>query len=1472
MQLQAGYTLDTVFKYFKNEDSNSYDRLEALLCYLSHFDVKGLGQNNSSFSKDPLNAVAINILQRGLPTRLNYWAAKALYENNDFVSITENDKELAFDPLYDDNNASLLYYYYHFIDARINRASIKRKYAKSWEKLDSSFEEDFYFKILPEALGKENEFILQLITPQRDLSNILKNNKNISDQTLNSFYDQRVDFAIELPEPNSDDYTGIVIEVDGSQHKQPAQKFLDEKRDVAIKENGWHRTIRITTDDIKAGKAKQKLEELINFIEKSDFLQQIKHVYNNTNFEEPDQIEFLEMLYTPFGIARIQRVILEIIKREKLSLSDKKWTIAVLERDVPCAFLAFNDLKNLLENLYGIYYPNETFQFPELDLDIFSTPEFLESPLHSLSEKVKPIQQINLEKQYDVFIDISILQRSGINENIIKNIRENIIIRSPQFLSASRKVASAQPVKSPPFGGRIPGNNEFNIDNKEVQKNLEYLLKSIFRKKSFLPGQLEIINRAIQWKNVIGLLPTGGGKSLTYQLSALLQPGITLIVDPIKSLMKDQVFGLNDNMIDFCSYINSSVSKEERKKAQMDMSNGKALFMFVSPERLQIEEFRKSLLKAKENQYYFAYCVIDEAHCVSEWGHDFRTSYLLLGQNARKLCKTFDGEIIPLIGLTATASYDVLADVQRELSGEGKEEKLDENTIISFESLERDEIQYKLVEVELDKTEYKDHWELKKALSRVKQEKIAELLAQVPNDIQYFSDNPSLCVDLENTNKEKIEKIIYEDINRQSFWQLHNKKYYNAGLIFMPHKGWVFGITDKKGNGLYDKLDNIIENKNLPVNLEKGFFMGSSDDGDIEYETELTKKTEHFQNTFKDNDINLMIATKAFGMGIDKENVRYTIHFNYPQSIEGFVQESGRAGRDGKMAVSYIIFHNQEVKCNNKEAYPDREVNQYFFNNSFKGVKKELAIIDELLNNIYAPDKTLDLKNLIFDQLNVNVKVAYKSYENENHYLFYNNEEGRKLGYLKLNNLTSRPKDSVDIDLSERIFSISRDYIETECTGNDYVNWINSTIEYEGLFSKIKYNNPGKEFSLVIPFENNKKERLKKIALWLRTVIHKYYNEGHVSDAYKYAQNFNDFINNIEESYSVFTKGKKVSIKDKCIHWDKKKGKASGTTLIEFEKYYNGYREEIDTSRAIYRLLLVGVIDDYTMDHRNRTYTVKGKVKNKGDYFSHVKSFLSRYYGANRVKSLLVDLQSNIVNKSQAEEINLCIEFVVDFIYKQIAKKREMAITEMETACKKLSVNNNVEFKEYVHLYFNSKYAREDYYAQTESGEKFASLKIRHAETLDLDKRIELIWEFIDLTRTDQSAGEIDNVKHLRGACLRSETEIISDFVIHLLHAYTLYFLEFNNPRLIKIAEEKLIEGFILAEEEGYKEENKLKEIFNMFVDKLQTANADILRMLEKHGYALEFEKVALHKYVPLLENLNDKMDNLNKKLEFYGN
>lgn len=205
---------------------------------------------------------------------------------------------------------------------------------------------------------------------------------------------------------------------------------------------------------------------------------------------------------------------------------------------------------------------------------------------------------------------------------------------------------------------------------KLIDDSLHYFLRSLFRKQDFWPRQREIIRKTLELHSVLGVIPTGGGKSLIYQYSALMQPGFCIVIEPIRSLMKDQHEELSDLQIDSI-YINSDLEPEEKMTRLNRFVAGESLFLLMSPERMQMPLTKIDLLYMSNQRRYASYFVIDEAHCVSEWGHDFRPSYLSLAKNAVDCFMTKFGKPLPLIALTATASLDVQHDVQKEMAVKG---------------------------------------------------------------------------------------------------------------------------------------------------------------------------------------------------------------------------------------------------------------------------------------------------------------------------------------------------------------------------------------------------------------------------------------------------------------------------------------------------------------------------------------------------------------------------------------------------------------------------------------------------------------------------------------------------------------------------------------------------------------------------------------------------------------------------------
>jgi len=1532
-QFQAGYILDGIKEAL--QDFGKGKEVKGLLKHLSCFDIEA-DCNIFSNSENPFVSVIHNLISRGIPTRPSVFIEnkfldafrKFRIDDSDFAKQLGNIKYI---PSFDKEESKNIFSALHIIDPRLKLTENNYGF-----ELGSSFERDFIFKYLP---ASELGFLQQLLESQRKLNTI------VTSEIGHNFHSQRVDFSYEFPyeleesfevfgEKKTKTYNqGLIVEIDGTKfHTNPQQAQLDRFRDKSVKETKWitQRISNFGTTDFA------------NWIKRSNSL---KIISENHNKEiKNDWLDILQLTLSPFAIARVQKTIIELILSNNLDLNAKEWNILAIERDVPCFSLAIEDLKQQFAQIFSLAGIKNNF--PIVNFQVLSTEEFVESQLHDVTPKL--ISDFQSEQEFDLVIDISVLQRSGIVKTDIEfNGNVKVIIRSSHYVNSERKIYTSNLIEYKPITFKTE--KETYEDIPEAKETLTYFLQNIFRKESFREGQLPILNRALQCKSVIGLLPTGGGKSLTYQLASLLQPGVTMVIDPIKSLMQDQYDNLVKNGIDSCNFINSKLTREEKAIATNQVAESKVIFTFVSPERLQIEDFRLSLQEMYKNKVYFSYCVIDEVHCVSEWGHDFRTSYLSLGRNAIEHCKTKNKAHIPIFGLTATASFDVLSDVERELTGNGLT-SIDSDAVIRFENANRTELQYQIVNTQVNFTRDEDFkirlpdrkeiqlptqpiaGDIKKQTALEKQSvliteidsishKILKLNKQWKKILEWTKEKFSFDGELPN--------IQIKDFEADTFFSQAsiNEKiiYKNGGIVFCPHRTHLFGVTDKFKFDKYSEdvrdeygiiihrygdfvLDENGKKVKLPLekrkgvadaliwteNYQVGVFMGSSDEDEIvgkEIETESFEN----QRKFIENEQNIMVATKAFGMGIDKPNVRFTAHINIPASIESFVQEAGRAGRDRKMALSLILFNQQkvaifnqrfydtikpkvskeaydllktlrnlkflkeeiddvllafnneeivekgkEIKENLGEIFTDKDNLLFFHNNSFKGQEKEFVVINELLQEILLPNKNKLWE--ISETLNEETGEEGLRLSIFQSYLNIFDENNGKIGAINLTNLNQNFHNIVcSQEYSNQIVNLVISKIQEKYAEFNNVNLLKEWLEQReresferGIEQRLNEVDFDQEVlpEVIVPFANKYAD--KNIfheefkILFRKTIIE------NASD--------DDIIGSIEGTFANFLKNvsEKLNIE---IDPDEEK-------LLPLKQLYYGPRKKPDTDKAIFRLSSIGIIDDYTVDYNAKCYKIRTLKKTDYEYKEQLAIFMRKYYSANRVKT-----EIEKVDKAKGDTIlQKCLSFLTDFVYKEIEAKRLRSIEDMILACEiGMQENGNEELKDFIHLYFNSKYAKENHEIDGKS----------YSLTIDTDNAkeysFEIVWKFIEATLIDPSGAQKDNTKHLRGATLRLLRTEPRNGALLLLKAYSLLVLGIGkNKNIESEAKESLTLGFKLFKEKysdiSFEELSQNIERFRTEIIKNANDSNEVSKILD-----VIIEELYLEFHNDWLKNFNHK-------------
>lgn len=1048
----------------------------------------------------------------------------------------------------------------------------------------------------------------------------------------------------------------------------------------------------------------------------------------------------------PVGIARIQKMIIEAILTGHLSMQEEKWEVLVKENDIPCAALAFADLRMMYEHLTAMSTDYADRVFPQVSLYILSKHHSA-SPLHLDATTYRYAKRVDREKVYDMVIDFSIdetIDAANVQFSEFKA-KNNCYfnVRSSKKVYSTRDIYTTDRIQYHPVT-RLNANGEHDVIE-EMERHLAYFLQLLFRKQNFRPGQLPILNRALQNKGVIGLLPTGGGKSLTYQLSAMLQPGITVVIDPLKSLMADQYDGLISTGIDCCTYINSELSTQDRAAHELLMESSQVVFAFMSPERLCIYEFRERLQNMYDLHVYFSYGVIDEVHCVSEWGQDFRFSYLHLGRNLYNYVRAKNGPIA-LFGLTATASFDVLSDVERELTGNGAF-RLDPDAIIRYENSNRLELQYKIEKIEVNYQE-DGFYDLKKELEgypkavnigdqwgayRQKSEFLLDYLKRIPGYLRELQTKESLkrIVDRfkerENLTDADVDELL---VDMPDDYYKTQDKYDFSGIVFCPHVNST-GISVSYNA---EKLQPL---------CEIGTFSGSSQEGAVQGNDSMKN-----MRRFRENRVPIMVATKAFGMGIDKPNVRFTINLNYSSSLESFVQEAGRAGRDRKMALSVIFLSDYHLARINKRC-PDKNFPLSVIKSKWFKVEDLRYILADFKLNI--DEQYIDYCDPLTDIVRLKCSNTEKDrYGNVKTWRCNSDCSKSEMCTLRLVNRNMRGwQYHKDLDEYLRLHDIRIPKEGIEYQGTDYHTVMfffdtNFKGEYEEKM-KMNYLLSQKEMDYFIG--NDKKEKPSEC---IRT-------EG-----------FMEVVLNSPLDTEVV-----------CI------------ISYEEESY-------ADIAKAIYRMCVIGLIDDFTQDYGKQTFRILVKKKKEGTYYERLKEFLMRYYSEERAEA---EVEKARMKKGD-NEIHKCLGYLTEFIYDKVAQKRKRAIDDMRNFCL-VGVDDskdwkviNEDLKDEIYYYFNSKFAREGY--KTDNGEDFSLLDDTQRGKIST---FEIVYKYMRVVDNDvigMSGSPKDNIKHLHGAVRlirRSETNV--NGALCLLNAFCLLALKMgNNKNMMDEIDRSFIEGY----------------------------------------------------------------------------
>lgn len=662
--------------------------------------------------------------------------------------------------------------------------------------LQSEAEEKFFLEWVPKNLSPQagHWFI-----PQASLNRLLESRGHDERGA------RRVDFLFY--HPGGDPF---VIEIDGDQHVE--QKAVDEARGESLNKIGIE-TVRVTSHEIARGHG-QKLDQIREKCEKA-------LTAFGTEYSTHPKVHFIK----DCAIAsKVQFAVVRAIQDG--FLDGETWNIKLVGVNA-VASAGILDVLRLLNGLDTLYGGN---LIPSR-CTIYGDDGY--AATWAIDEKKQWFKETVDDDERDD-TDVCIAVEFSASPFHISNQQADFIIRPayvPVRFSASLGLQTSRKALSP-------------LLHDDAEPALTVFLQNIFRKFQFQPLQARAVLKVLQQDDCIVLLPTGAGKSLIYQLAGLLMPGITVIVDPIIALIEDQVDSLAAYGIDRAASISHADTRSRTASNHLlrRIKQGDYHFIFHTPERLLTPMFIDTLTALRVGTFVNL-AVIDEAHCVSEWGHDFRPAYLSLGHNIRKHCRDSNDKPPPILALTGTASRTVLKDMQVDLA-------IDPESLIRAHSFDRKELTFEIKRVSP-------------------------------------GENPEAVLG-------GVLNTLPRRFNTQEFYNPIGR-HTASGIIFCPT---VNGLK----NGVV-KIRDLVRNE---TGAETTIYSGKQPKGNSGDWDKIKRVN---AKKFKNNRAPVLVATKAYGMGIDKPNIRYTVHFGLPGSLEAFYQEAGRAGRDRKHAHCTIIFH-----------------------------------------------------------------------------------------------------------------------------------------------------------------------------------------------------------------------------------------------------------------------------------------------------------------------------------------------------------------------------------------------------------------------------------------------------------------------------------------------------------------------------------------------------------------------------------
>ncbi|MCQ2251070.1 MAG: hypothetical protein MJZ66_08170 [Bacteroidales bacterium] len=1213
MQLKAGYFTSGI-ETLRSSDTMAY-KVDSLMENLSYFDLD-TNMELADTCDDPAVALMYNIVSRGTPTYASQFVEDILSTTIGKTLKRISDNGTIYRDIQKQEVRDMVFRALHVVDPRVKPQLPKNGGAKAREA---------YRFLLEGAVPAVGDYIWQLAETKRSFSNMFRFSRRLrreldalkADPNF-EFLSQECDLSFHAPySTNTAD--DVVYQFNADRNGIDTTDYITEEQISALLQSINVQGRVIVRD---SQNPYDRTEELTNFT-MCEYFDMIRQNYESPLYNTEDGIEALQLALTPLAIARVQKVVLEAVNSGTLSLEAKSWHICVIERDVPCAFLAIEDLRQHFNRFFTL--ENRGRKFPQVKLEIFHTQEFESTELNLLYQGSRDdISEFNPLRRYDLLIDISVLRRAGFDPEVPPTITDRYaVIRSSKSPSADTRLlfcdyisydieqapkhqpvdedseaeadadadADAddsdndcyteqapkhQPDDEDPDAEADADADADDSDNDcytEQEDAMRFFLKNLFAKNDFMEGQIESIRQLLNGNNLLHVSGPATGKTLIMLFAALMKPGYSFVLPPTIAVMESQFNTLRGRRIDSCFYISPVLQNSyNRTMAVKEVVDGHSLVTLISPSLVHDPYIRNVFAGINQRNIPIYFIMLDEAQRISLQTSEYRAYY----QDIRNIIAgNFDADNTQMLRIGAFTST-MEGNVQKEIA-----EKLctDATVLLSdtFASLTS----------------------LPVAIHEV--------------DLRGLGNTDDLAAYSLKLKRQELETMLAPVM----------RKHQNS-------KALILSTTPP-----YDSVD-VYGESNRVCDMDTAHYLGDIDEAYNPVSSSVAYRSMKELDRFCSNaNTRILAATYTAGLGMHASGLKRIIHIEPPLSLDQFCRANGRGMKGDNVQVD-LYMNTVPTKFLDLDTNFDTAANLRRLGLLTPGAGKEKTVIAGLLDGVVFPIRT-DRNNIIDAVYNeFGVEIDTDTEPMVHPYQLYIYSKGREKSYGHIDFRTRKlhmPEMQYDQPLAEKLQKYIYDVIaDNTADPLAYLETMETEFpseENDGIQTAIDAILEGRKATVQIPFYNN---AFQEAAHLLSSNLEADVDHTTVQRCYNRTRSLEDFERMLANDYGIRPKN------------------LEETKRRQLAAMYGKFRNKRDTLLAVSRMKEIDIIDDYLVNAATGIVTVSLTKHNKDFYRMKLMPILQRNLTRERMLSYISAIEEEKFLKMESYT-NVLIDFFYNEIY-----------------------------------------------------------------------------------------------------------------------------------------------------------------------------------------------------------------------------